>query len=94
MTDHILRTLLTGQAVACLVLFGHYVGSTWAERTRPMRTVMLGVALVMCYVISGQAKAFMLNIPFDGFSWFGVFAYSVLIAGFVWHIAREQGRKR
>ena len=94
MHDHIMRSILTGEAVACLVLFGHYIGSTWVERTWPMRVVMFGVALVMTYVVAGQAKAFMLGIPFDGFSWFGVMAYVVLLGGFIWHIARQHRRKR
>lgn len=92
--DHILRGLLATEALIALLFAGQWVGAVWHERGWPARVILLGALGVLTYVLAGQAKAFNLDIPFDGFSYLGLAAYTVLLVGFAWHIARERRNRR
>lgn len=91
--DQLLRLVLGGEAFVGLILGGALLGSLWARRGWPLRTVTFGGLMVLIYVLAGQVKAFLLDIPFDWFAWLGVVAYAVLIVGCVWSIraARRDG---
>lgn len=90
LTDEILRGILTAMAFAALVLGGAVMGQLWHSRGWPLRTVTLGCLLVLTYVLAGQAKAYLIGIPFDYFSWLGMVAYVVLLTGIVWSILHER----
>ncbi|GEP38900.1 hypothetical protein NPS01_25630 [Nocardioides psychrotolerans] len=92
--DHVLRAVLTFEAMLALLFAGHWVGSTWHERTWPIRVILIGIGLVMTYLLAGQFKAFNLGIPFDAFSWLGLIAYAVLLSGFTWQRHRERRTRR
>lgn len=91
-TDLVLRGVLTAQAILALLLVAGFFGTIWPERGWPTRVVILGLAGVMVYVLTGQVKAFNLGIPFDAFSLVGLVAYAVLLTGLTWHW--RQGTRR
>jgi hypothetical protein len=93
MSDYVLRGILAGEALLALLLAGQWLGSVWHERGWPVRTILLGAMGVLTYVLAGQAKAYNLGIPFDGFSVLGLVAYALLLAGFGWHLTRERSRR-
>lgn len=92
--DTYLRGLLALDALVALLFAGAWFGTIWHDRTWPIRVVCIGFGGVLAYVLAGQAKAYNLGIPFDAYSWLGLIAYTVLLAGFTWHRSRERRSRR
>jgi hypothetical protein len=89
--DHLLRGILAAATFIAWLLSGSFFGSIWPERDWPVRLVCIGLFCVLGYVFAGQVKAFNLGIRFDGFSFGGLFAYTVLLVGLVWFVRNRRG---
>ncbi|UIU47055.1 hypothetical protein [Microcystis phage MinS1] len=92
--DHVLRGILAAQALLAILLAGQWLGDVWHSRGWPARCIFAGALGVLVYVLAGQAKAYLLGIPFDAFSVLGVIAYTLLLTGLVWHTVREHRTRR
>lgn len=92
--DLVLRGILATQAFVALVLTGQALGHIWAEAHWPMRVTFMGGMLVELYVFVGQHKAYVRDIPFDGYSAVGLLGYTVLLIGLIWLITRERRHQR
>ena len=92
--DHLLtwRAVLGIQALVALVMYGGMLGHFWRRLHNPLRLLAVGALGVGVYVLAGQAKAYNLDIPFDGYSWVGVAAYTVVIVALlaVRHVERRR----
>lgn len=86
------RALLAGQALFSLLMFGGMLGHFWRKLHWPLRLLGVGAMGVGVYVLAGQAKAYNLGIPFDGYSQLGVGAYALVIVGLL--AVRRVERKR
>lgn len=92
--DTILRAFLALEAFVALVLTGSALGHIWAGHHSPMRVTFIGGMGVEIYVLAGQHKAYVRDIPFDGYSTIGLVGYTVLLIGLVWLITRERRHQR
>ena len=88
--DQVLRAVLASQVFVVLIVGAALLGRLWHARTWPLRTVAVGLMLVQVYVLAGQAKAVLIGIPFDAFSWVGVIAYSVVLIGCSFAMTHER----
>lgn len=93
-TDHILRGILAAMTLAALLLSGSFFGTIWPERGWPIRVISCGLFGVLLYGFVIQIKAFNLGIPFDGYSFVGLVAYTILVAGLVWFIRDRNNHRR
>ena len=89
-TDIVLRGVLAAIAFTAVIIGGAVVGNLWHARSWPLRCITLGCLGVLVYVLAGQVKAYLIGIPFDGFSWVGVAAYVVLLGGSAWHLSIDR----
>lgn len=84
-----LRGALFIDALVCVILCGDLAGVAWRRIPWPrliwqLRILMVGGLVTLVYVLAGQAKAFDLEIPFDGYSWVGLIGTTVINIGAVW----------
>lgn len=86
------RFLLFVLALVAFLMYGGFVGFAWRGRQWPTRLLLLGTWIVLLYALAGQAKAYMLNIPFDGFSVVGVVGLSVFNVGLLAVRHKERNR--
>lgn len=92
--DLLLRGVLAVEAFFALVLTGNALGHIWAGHHWSMRVTFIGGMGVEVYVLAGQHKAYVREIPFDIYSWIGLVGYSVLLVGLTWLITRERRQLR
>lgn len=86
------RAVLALEALLALVMYGGMLGHFWHRLHGPLRLLAVGALGVGVYVLAGQAKAYNLGIPFDGYSVIGVVAYTVVIVALlaVRHVERRR----
>lgn len=89
-TDLVLRGVLAAQAFLALMLTGNALGHIWSQFHWPMRITFIGGMIVELYVLVGQHKAYVREIPFDGYSFVGLVGYTVLLIGLIWLITKER----
>ena len=86
------RAVLALEALLALVMYGGMLGHYWRRLHNPLRLLAVGALGVGVYILAGQAKAYNLGIPFDGYSVIGVVAYTVLLVALlaVRHVERRR----
>lgn len=87
------RAVLAFEAGLSLLMSGWFFGTIWPERTWPIRTIVAGLLGVLAYSLSGQIKAYNLQIPVDWVTALGVLAYAVLLVGLGWFMHHERNRR-
>ena len=95
-TDQMLRAFLTGEVAIAITLTGALVGTLWPKHQREWhwRAIGLSALAVLVYVFTGQIKAFLIDIPFDGFSWVGLIALLLANGALIWSLHHEEKKAK
>lgn len=90
--DQILRGILFVEALFAVLLYGGFLGHHWIRATWATRITLIGGGGVLVYVLLGQVKAFLLDVPFDAYSTVGFLALPVFIGGLLAVRHKERNR--
>lgn len=94
MTGDTLRLILLAQCCIALIAYGLFIGTIINAAATAHSVILFGVFGLLTYSIAGQVKALRLGIIFDGYSWLGLSAVTVLNIGLIWFLWERRPRPK
>jgi hypothetical protein len=82
-----LRGLLFVEGIAATLIYGWIVGTKFVDHGWSYRVTAVGFFGILGYVSAVQVKAYKRHSPFDGFSWLGLIALTVVLVGFTLYVS-------
>lgn len=86
----VMRVIFAADLTIGVLLFGSYVGAHWRDYTHGQRVTVAGSFAVTTYLLAAQFKGAHLHIPFDGYSWAGLVAQTVMNVGLAWSLLERR----
>lgn len=86
-----IRGFMLIEGITAGLLYAHVIGTTFFARGWPYRITALGFGGLISYASSIQVKAYKRGAPFDGYSWLGLVALTLLVVGLSLYVLTRTG---